>query len=347
MSSPSAFSFDLPPRVPVSAPQSHSHSRPHSRSSSPSNQHVHVGFELDAPDPHHTHTHPHAHRERPQLLHSQSTQSVPFSASPVPSPRPVSTPASATAPMTRQFSNTSNYSAQSTGSGQAQTHARAQAQVQGQAQAQTQAQVPQRSPTPPATLTRRMSTNSATAQPSQQPAAREALFRHQSFGGSPTGRPLSLPVSALRGASPKSPPVFAARPGAPPLRAGSVQSMQEQAAAGSGINTSSSGGLSNIVDVINTKEYFMMSGLQAKSPAEIAEMKRDLDFCLKELSSASKRLESLEFHNAHMATEVNISPVVFNSCLCFFLCCANVVRFILFLFFITPCFFFRLFLLFC
>lgn len=87
--------------------------------------------------------------------------------------------------------------------------------------------------------------------------------------------------------------------------------MREQAAAGMGINVSpgnnnTSQVLSGMVDVINTKEYFMMSSLQAKTPAEIAEMKRDLDFCLKELSAASKRIESLEYHNSHMTVEVRL-----------------------------------------
>ena len=60
----------------------------------------------------------------------------------------------------------------------------------------------------------------------------------------------------------------------------------------------------SVVNMINPKEYFVLSSMQSKSPAEIAEMKRDLDFCLKELAAASKRIESLEFHNSHLTAEV-------------------------------------------
>jgi len=65
------------------------------------------------------------------------------------------------------------------------------------------------------------------------------------------------------------------------------------------------------VSMINPKEYFVLSSMQAKSPAEIAEMKRDLDFCLKELAAASKRIESLEFHNTHLTAEVRHALIFF------------------------------------
>jgi hypothetical protein len=63
--------------------------------------------------------------------------------------------------------------------------------------------------------------------------------------------------------------------------------------------------LSTKLDAISSKEYIKRNSLQMKSPAEIAEMKRDLDFCLKELQHASRRIEDLEFHNRNMESEVS------------------------------------------
>jgi hypothetical protein len=58
------------------------------------------------------------------------------------------------------------------------------------------------------------------------------------------------------------------------------------------------------VEAINSKEYFRRSSVAMKSPAEIGEMKRDLDFCLKELQHASKRIEELEYRNGVLESEV-------------------------------------------
>jgi hypothetical protein len=63
--------------------------------------------------------------------------------------------------------------------------------------------------------------------------------------------------------------------------------------------------LSMQVDAINSKEYFRRSSVAMKSPAEIGEMKRDLDFCLKELQHASKRIEELEYRNGVLESEVS------------------------------------------
>ena len=67
--------------------------------------------------------------------------------------------------------------------------------------------------------------------------------------------------------------------------------------------------LSSKVEAINSKDYFKQHTLQMKSPAEIAEMKRDLDFCLKELQHASKRMEELEFQNTYLEAEVRFITI--------------------------------------
>ena len=144
---------------------------------------------------------------------------------------------------------------------------------------------------------------------------------------SPAARPFSMPVSALRSVSSfrsslsQRPSFWKAN--SPPARSNSVASMRDMAASGKGLNVasptdtspgSSKGGA--MVDMINTKEYFILSSMQAKTPAEIAEMKRDLDFCLKELQVASKRIESLEFHNAHLTEDVSLQfPLFISPCL--------------------------------
>ncbi len=183
---------------------------------------------------------------------------------------------------------------------------------------------------PPPSLTREFSSNSSTGGRNPPTAPRsptpEPLPRPSSPASttatSPTARPFSLPVSALRSVSSfrsslsQKPSFWKAN--SPPARSNSVASMRDMAASGKGLNVasptdtspgSSKGGA--MVDMINTKEYFILSSMQAKTPAEIAEMKRDLDFCLKELQVASKRIESLEFHNAHLTDDVSFNFLLF------------------------------------
>lgn len=149
---------------------------------------------------------------------------------------------------------------------------------------------------------------------------------------SPSARPMSLPVTA--GRRQVSSRQSSYTPASPPLSSGSGMGMgMGVGMSGRSVSATRHGSIANTfssplsgnaslapsvvtspqsaarplsaqMEAIHTKEYFYRNSLQMKSPAEIAEMKRDLDFCLKEMLVASKRIEDLEFHNAQLEDEV-------------------------------------------
>lgn len=164
----------------------------------------------------------------------------------------------------------------------------------------------------PSNLNRKDSARDDQQQQSVAPSA-NARARPMSYAGSPTGssstkhtmsppdappvappRPVTMgrqaSVLSMSGATVTTPPAPAPAPAPAPVPVPALAGRP----------------LSVKVDAINSKEYFRRSSLQMKSPAEIAEMKRDLDFCLRELQHASKRIEDLEFHNRNLESEVII-----------------------------------------
>lgn len=159
--------------------------------------------------------------------------------------------------------------------------------------------------------------------------------------GSPSARPASLPLNASgrtpplsrqSSYTPASAPLAASGRPSASTRHGSIATSpvtQPQAAASptvAGAPQALQGAarpLSAKVEAIHTKEYFYRNSMQMKSPAEIAEMKRDLDFCLKEMQVASKRIEDLEFHNAQLEDEVRANSCYVNAAQQYFLYCCT------------------------